>query len=483
LLETSKFSELSLEQLVEKLAESDDLEEQTDILHYLVLCFGLKQKITVPNDGVIEVRDLLRTLYETAVAKKQWGIVRHCAGYLGRRVDDLSKAVTDMVVRQKQVTVGMPPFSEVVVSGGGATYKSGELRRIIHEAHKGDESVAMLSQELLVYLAMFIQTEPKLFHGMLRVRVGLIIQVMAEEMQRSLRLKDHAGDKMEELMSLSPYEMRNLLHHIMSGKEFEIKVEQSTYSVVVEHKDMATKKLVAEAKSIMEQSVSAGKQVVDTDFAAALRGDGGGSGSDTDSSDESGDSPGSWIRRRRLDGALNRVPPEFYSQAWDILQKCNTIVISDDKKLENSLTQAMTRDELKFALMVENVMNTVPEPEYRQMLVEALVVLAAFAAEQTMERLDDTIDLAEIVAEANRIFLEEQRLYGGDATLCCVSEGRKDPSRKMSTGRCRGARGICKHFYDSAPVGQYGTVPYITRGLCNVLQCIPPEGYLECTTS
>ena len=62
----------------------------------------------------------------------------------------------------------------------------------------------------------------------------------------------------------------------------------------------------------------------------------------------------------------------------------------------------MTRDELKFALMVENVMNTVPEPEYRQMLVEALVVLAAFAAEQTMERLDDTIDLAEIVAEANR---------------------------------------------------------------------------------
>ena len=67
-------------------------------------------------------------------------------------------------------------------------------------------------------------------------------------------------------------------------------------------------------------------------------------------------------------------------------------------------------------------------------------------------------------------------MYGGDATLCCVSS-RKDVSR------CRGARGICKHFYDSAPVGQYGTVPYITRGLCNVLQCIPEDGYLQCTTS
>ena len=65
----------------------------------------------------------------------------------------------------------------------------------------------------------------------------------------------------------------------------------------------------------------------------------------------------------------------------------------------------MTRDELKFALMVENVMNTVPEPEYRQMLVEALVVLAAFASEQTLERLDDTVDLAQIVAEANRLVI------------------------------------------------------------------------------
>jgi hypothetical protein len=37
---------------------------------------------------------------------------------------------------------------------------------------------------LFVYLAMFIQTEPELFHGMLRVRVGLIIQVMTQEVGR-----------------------------------------------------------------------------------------------------------------------------------------------------------------------------------------------------------------------------------------------------------------------------------------------------------
>ena len=30
---------------------------------------------------------------------------------------------------------------------------------------------------------------------------------------------------------------------------------------------------------------------------------------------------GHWLRRRRLDGALNRVPPEFYSNVWHTLEK------------------------------------------------------------------------------------------------------------------------------------------------------------------
>lgn len=39
-----------------------------------------------------------------------------------------------------------------------------------------NETVFCLLQELLVYLAMFIRTEPQLFLEMLRLRVGLIIQ-------------------------------------------------------------------------------------------------------------------------------------------------------------------------------------------------------------------------------------------------------------------------------------------------------------------
>ncbi len=38
-------------------------------------------------------------------------------------------------------------------------------------------------------------------------------------------------------------------------------------------------------------------------------------------SDESESGHGHWQRRRRLDGALNRVPPNFYSDVWHILER------------------------------------------------------------------------------------------------------------------------------------------------------------------
>lgn len=90
------------------------------------------------------------------------------------RVEDLAKSVTDLLVRQKQITVGMPPNNEHTIT---APLPEADLRLLIHEAYGEDDSTAMLTQELLVYLAMFIRTEPQLFLEMLRLRVGLIIQV------------------------------------------------------------------------------------------------------------------------------------------------------------------------------------------------------------------------------------------------------------------------------------------------------------------
>lgn len=79
---------------------------------------------------VVTVRTLLKGLYEKACQQKLWGLVRHTAGMLGKRVEDLSKAITDLLVRQKQVTVGMPPTNESTIT---APLPEADLRQLIHE--------------------------------------------------------------------------------------------------------------------------------------------------------------------------------------------------------------------------------------------------------------------------------------------------------------------------------------------------------------
>lgn len=157
------------------LRDTENLEEEGDILQYLMDTQGLQFHTGVVEDGKpVTVRDLLKQLYEKACQQKLWGLVRHTAGMLGKRAEDLAKSVTDLVVRQKQVTIGMPPSSEQTITGA---LPDVELRQMIHQAYGDDQSSSMLTQELIVYLAMFIRTEPMLFNEMLRLRVGLIIQV------------------------------------------------------------------------------------------------------------------------------------------------------------------------------------------------------------------------------------------------------------------------------------------------------------------
>lgn len=188
----------------------------------------------------------------------------------------------------------MPPNNEKTIT---APLPESDLRQMIHSVYGEDESTAMLTQELLVYLAMFIRTEPQLFHEMLRLRVGLIIQVMAKELSRTLKCDSEQAS--EYLLNLSPYEMKKLLYHILSGKEFAISsvARGNNISIVSCKSSRISKKSqigLAEQESINDDNIA-----------------------------ESDDRQGQWLRRRRLDGALNRVPRDFYSRIWTVLEKVN----------------------------------------------------------------------------------------------------------------------------------------------------------------
>ncbi|XP_011702816.1 PREDICTED: probable phosphorylase b kinase regulatory subunit alpha isoform X1 [Wasmannia auropunctata] len=448
----TQYAETEVEELLSMLRETESLEEQGDILQYIVDSKGLLFDTGVLEEGhPVLVKDLLKSLYEKACQQKMWGIVRHSAGMLGKRVEDLAKAVTDLLVRQKQVTVGMPPSNEHTIV---APLPENELRALIHQAYGDDESTAMLTQELLVYLAMFIRTEPQLFHEMLRLRVGLIIQVMATELSRTLICTGEEAS--EHLLNLSPFEMKNLLHHIMSGKEFAISsVGRGNFSVISCKSNRVSK------KSQIGGFLSA-DQNVDNEAEA--------------------DRQGQWLRRRRLDGALNRVPRDFYPRVWQVLEKCHGLAI-EGRVLPQNLTQEMTSGELKFALAVETVLNTIPQPEYRQLVVEALMVLTLVTEYNIAPSLGGLIEVEHLVHKANAIFLEDQMAIDGDATLCCAKPKEQREMTAMGTLLCGGAAYICQHFYDTAPSGSYGTMTYITRAVAVTLDCLPKEGDLECSIS
>ncbi|XP_049295367.1 probable phosphorylase b kinase regulatory subunit alpha isoform X1 [Anopheles funestus] len=458
----TNFENTEVEELIAMLRETENLEEQGDILQHLVDTQGLdfNTELTAgvnedsPSQGMLEegrvvtVRGLLKGLYEKACQQKMWGLVRHTAGMLGKRVEDLAKAVTDLLVRQKQVTVGMPPNSEHTIT---APLPEMELRSVIHEAYGDDESTAMLSQELLVYLAMFIRTEPQLFHEMLRLRVGLIIQVMAKELSRTLNCDGEQAS--EHLLNLSPFEMKNLLHHILSGKEFAINsVARGNISIVSCKSSRVSKK----SQIGIGEPENAEGSLID-------------------------DRQGQWLRRRRLDGALNRVPRDFYPRVWTVLERCSGLAI-EGRILPQSLTQEMTPNELKFALEVETALNTIPQPEYRQLVVEALMVLTLVTEHNILASIGTIIYVEHLVHRANQLFLEDQRKSHGDAMLCCAKN--KDIRETTTAGLllCGGAAYICQHLYDSAPSGSYGTMTYMARAVASVLE-LPKHGDMDCTIS
>lgn len=132
-LSQSQYGQYDVAALVNMLIQAPTIEEQADILHFLVLCYGPHHKLYVSQlSKEIEIRDLMSTLYDSALIKKSWAIVRQAAGFLGKRVEDLSKAVTDLLVRQKQVTVGLPPSNEVIVSGGNISFNKLWHTQYIH---------------------------------------------------------------------------------------------------------------------------------------------------------------------------------------------------------------------------------------------------------------------------------------------------------------------------------------------------------------
>uniref|UniRef100_U3DLT1 Phosphorylase b kinase regulatory subunit n=1 Tax=Callithrix jacchus TaxID=9483 RepID=U3DLT1_CALJA len=445
--------EVDFKALVLQLNETSSLQEQADILYILYTMKGPDWNTELYNEGSATVRELLTELYGKVGEIRHWGLIRYISGILRKKVEALDEACTDLLSHQKHLTVGLPPEPREKTISAPLPYEV--LTQLIDEASEGDMSISILTQEIMVYLAMYMRTQPCLFAEMFRLRIGLIIQVMATELAHSLRCS--AEEAMEGLMNLSPSAMKNLLHHILSGKEFgverSVRPTDSNVSPAISIHEIgavgATKTErtgIMQLKSEIKQSPGTSMTPSSGSFLSAY---------DQQSSKDS--RQGQWQRRRRLDGALNRVPIGFYQKVWKVLQKCHGLSV-EGFVLPSSTTREMTPGEIKFSVHVESVLNRVPQPEYRQLLVEAILVLTMLA-DIEIHSIGSIIAVEKIVHIANDLFLQEQKTLGADDIML-----KKDP-----------ASGICTLLYDSAPSGRFGTMTYLSKAAATYVQEFLPH--------
>uniref|UniRef100_A0A8C1V422 Phosphorylase b kinase regulatory subunit n=1 Tax=Cyprinus carpio TaxID=7962 RepID=A0A8C1V422_CYPCA len=438
--------------LVNQLKHCPTLQDQADILYVLYAMKGPDWVVNLSGEGEVTVRSLLEELYVRAGSCKEWGLIRYISGILKKRVEVLAESCTDLISHHKQLTVGLPPEPrEKVIT---VPLPPEELISLIYEASGQDISIAVLTQEIMVYLAMYVRSQPSLFGDMLRLRIGLIMQVMATELARSLHCSGEEAS--ESLMSLSPFDMKNLLHHILSGKEFGVErsmrpIQSSATSPAISIHELGHTGATKTERTGIRKLKTEIKQVDLVSF-GILSPTGAG-----DSHLQWEERQGQWLRRRRLDGAINRVPMGFYQKVWKILQKCHGLSIAG-YVLPSSTTREMTEGEIKFAVHVESVLNHVPQPEYRQLLVEAIMVLT-LVADMELPSIGGIIHIDRIVHMANDLFQQDQRSSGANEYFL-----EKDP-----------ATGICNFFHDSAPSGSYGTMTYLSKAVVTYVQDFLPS--------
>uniref|UniRef100_A0A452IVI8 Phosphorylase b kinase regulatory subunit n=1 Tax=Gopherus agassizii TaxID=38772 RepID=A0A452IVI8_9SAUR len=154
-----------------------------------------------------------------------------------------------------------------------------------------------------------------------------------------------------------------------------------------------------------------------------------------------------WLNRRQIDGSLNRTPHGFYDRVWQILERTPNGVIVAEKYLPQQPTLSdMTMYEMNFSLLVEDMLQNIDQPEYRQIIVELLMVVSVILERNPELEFQDKVDLDKLVKEAFHYFQKDEiRLKGVEKQDDMTS------------------------FYNTPPMGKRGTCSYLTKAVMNLL--------------
>jgi phosphorylase kinase alpha/beta subunit len=356
--------------LVKRLQKSRNLYEQIEILATLTRLQGLMFDTGMSDSPIESVRvgRLIEEVYNKASrgdadGMPYWSIVRRAAGLLDKLDASFADAVTEILVRQKQVAVGLAYSEEALIS---QPMPPAELLEKLRQFCREDIRDRVLTQEILIYLSLLMKSDPAQFKGLITLRVGYFIVLLTNDLAQEQGVTQ--DEAYERLMQLSPFEIKSRLAQMLMG------YEQRNRSV------------------FQQESLKLGVQEAQIDWIVPIN---------------EPEEPQDWLRHRQVEGARGSVPTDFYPSVWKLLNHCKGLVIGDKlerrNRLDRELLEEMTAGETNFALKVEHLLNKIVAPEYRSANIEALMELAAIVQNNPDIRFEEYIVLDILIGHAVRL--------------------------------------------------------------------------------
>ncbi|CAJ0936519.1 unnamed protein product, partial [Mesorhabditis belari] len=305
--------------------------------------------------GHVTLHDRLERLYRVACQLRMWWLVRYCAGRLQKTVNSLAPSITNLLVRGKQVTVGVRSMREVTVSTPMAP---SDLFSLLFSCCPSDEpQMACIQQELIIACADLIGQTPDSFSGVLTVRLAWLadaIQMLLSYVRTS-ELVGNSG-KQETFYSPPTPTTTGIPNEIRKNSIYDL-----SPTVV---KDVLSALLARKVWHLLTP-----------------------------------------LQTRRLNGALNRMPEGFYDRVWGILERADHgISIAHQLLPQQPTLSDMTKYELTFAYRIEQMMSQIAHPEYRQILVELLCIVATMLERNPEIHFGELLDCDEMIKKAFLIY-------------------------------------------------------------------------------
>lgn len=202
----AKIAACTLQELIELAKNSSNLYQQAQSLRELAKRQGLYESL-----DELTYFNRIQMLSHNAGNMRIWSIVRYCSSILGKLVDSLAPSITAILVRGKQLTISVFTFPEHVID---KPMTPDEIKEILYKnLYPHDPFQAVLQQELIINIGTFITSMPELFNGILKIRIGLLVEAM------KLEISQREGNC--NLYSMSPSAIKKLLYTILDRKPSE----------------------------------------------------------------------------------------------------------------------------------------------------------------------------------------------------------------------------------------------------------------------